>query len=173
MVKVEISTSSKIAKLREYHEKTLESVGAKDAYFYPKMAYKPRGKEDLVIGMFPSELKKETDIYTEFVSKEYEPEDPDRSLYKWSYNPYWESEYEKTEINTSGQFRYLIPIAELEKIERPVSELEIDKKSGKIVIKKSLEKLLIKDLNVLDLLTILYKKPLSSNSDLNDLITKI
>ena len=60
----------KMTKLRELHQTTLDYIGESNAYFYPKMAYKPIGLEEVCVGFFPSELRKGTNIYTEFVSRD-------------------------------------------------------------------------------------------------------
>ena len=83
-----------------------------NALYIPKMAYRPSGKDELHVSFFPSELLKEKDIYTEFVSIDYESEDPKRTLYLWKYNKHWEEEYELIQ-SSSGFQRHIIPVAEL------------------------------------------------------------
>ena len=79
------------------------------------MAYRPSGKDDLHVSFFPSELEKGKDIYTEFVSIQYESEDPKRTLYLVKHNPHWKEEYELITSN-SGFERHLIPVSELKAI---------------------------------------------------------
>lgn len=107
----------KMASLREFHQPTLDYIDDSNAYFYPKMAYKPIGLEEVCVGFFPSELRKGTDVYTEFVSREYESEDPERTLWKYEFNPHWEEEYQKGETSTGSEI-YYIPVNELIKIPR-------------------------------------------------------
>lgn len=107
----------KMTVLREFHQATLDHIGESNAYFYPKMAYKPIGLEEVCVGFFPSELRKGTDIYTEFVSREYESEDHERTLWKYEFNPHWEEEYPKGETSTGSEI-YYIPVNELVKIPR-------------------------------------------------------
>lgn len=102
----------KVNLLREEHQDYFNTSGLSDALFIPKMAYRPPGKDDLYISFFPSELQKSQDIYTEFVSIDYDSEDPKRTLYLLKYNPYWKEEYELTTSN-AGFERYLIPVSEL------------------------------------------------------------
>ena len=52
------------------------------------------------------------DIYTEFVSIDYESEDPKRTLYLHKHNKHWRQEYELVE-SKSGYQRHLIPVSEL------------------------------------------------------------
>ena len=69
------------AELKEEHEDYFQTSGNVNALYIPKMAYRPSGKDELHVTFFPSELEKEEDIYTEFVSIDYVCEDPKRTLY--------------------------------------------------------------------------------------------
>ena len=111
---------SKIAILRQLHEEYLQTTGDTDILYIPKMAYRPQGKDEKFISFFPSELEKEKDIYTEFVSIEYDAEDPKRTLYLHKYNPHWREEYELVK-SKSGFERHLIPVGELKVIDKLVS----------------------------------------------------
>jgi hypothetical protein len=107
---------TKIANLMEKHTPLFASEGVEKGKvkFIPKMAYIPAAGAERVIAFFPSEMSGNQDIYTEFVSKDYDPEDPERRLWKWSYNPHYEAEYETTQPHpVSGHCRYLIPVDEL------------------------------------------------------------
>jgi hypothetical protein len=106
---------TKVAKLREEHENYFQIGGNINAQYIPKMAYRPKGKDELHVSFFPSELEKEEDIYTEFVSIDYDSEDPKRTLYLHKYNPHWKSEYELI-TSSSGFQRHLIPVSELKVI---------------------------------------------------------
>lgn len=102
----------KVSELREEHEDYFQTIGNPNALYIPKMAYRPSGKDDLYVSFFPSELEKGEDIYTEFVSIDYESEDPKRTLYLHKYNKHWKEEYELITSN-SGFERHLIPVNEL------------------------------------------------------------
>jgi hypothetical protein len=102
----------RVLQLREMHEDYFQTEGNINAAYIPKMAYRPSGKDELHVSFFPSELERNKDIYTEFVSIEYESEDPKRTLYLHRYNPHWKEEYELVESN-SGFQRHLIPVSEL------------------------------------------------------------
>ena len=106
---------AKVAKLREEHEDFFQKNGIINALYIPKMAYRPTGKDDLHVSFFPSELEKGRDIYTEFVSIEYETEDPKRTLYLIKHNPHWKEEYELV-TSSSGFERHIIPVSELKTI---------------------------------------------------------
>jgi len=102
-------------KLREEHNPYFAVIRQMDALYIPKMAYRPPGKDELHITFFPSELEKEKDIYTEFVSIEYESEDPKRTLYLMSHNPKWKKDYELITSN-SGFKRHMVPVSSLKVI---------------------------------------------------------
>ena len=103
----------KVAKLRQEHEDYFQKSGNVNALYIPKMAYRPAGKDELYVSFFPSELEKGKDIYTEFVSINYESEDPKRTLYLHKNNAHWKSEYELVTSN-SGFERHMIPVSELQ-----------------------------------------------------------
>ncbi|NQY42583.1 MAG: hypothetical protein HRT87_04475, partial [Legionellales bacterium] len=102
----------KIQQLREEFQPYFDLMGISDAYFIPKMAYVPRGATERHISMFPSELKKGTDIYTEFSSRDYDSEDPTRTLYLLKHNPFYEEEY-AIHVSKSGFETYLVPVSDL------------------------------------------------------------
>ena len=118
----------KVAKLKEQHENYFQTEGKVNALYIPKMAYRPSGKDELYISFFPSELEKEIDVYTEFVSIDYDSEDPKRTLYLLKYNPHWKSEYELITSN-SGFQRHMVPVNELKVINDITSR-------GKSIIKE-------------------------------------
>ena len=105
----------KVNKLKEEHEDYFQTSGNLNALYIPKMAYRPKGKDELHVSFFPSELDKDKDIYTEFVSIDYDSEDPKRTLYLHRANPHWKSEYELV-TSSSGFQRHLIPVGELKVI---------------------------------------------------------
>ncbi len=106
---------TKVNALREEHEDYFQTNGIINALYIPKMAYRPTGKDELYVSFFPSEFEKEEDIYTEFVSINYDIEDPKRTLYLHKHNPHWKDEYELIESST-GFIRHLVPANELKVI---------------------------------------------------------
>jgi hypothetical protein len=102
----------KTLNLREEHNAYFKEANIEDALYIPKMAYRPTGKDELYISFFPSELEKEVDVYTEFVSIDYDSEDAKRTLYLHKYNPHWKTEYEIIE-SSNGFSRHMIPVSEL------------------------------------------------------------
>ena len=105
----------KVLKLREEHENYFQKEGNINALYIPKMAYRPSGKDELHVSFFPSELQKNRDIYTEFVSIEYDSEDPKRTLYLLEHNPTWDQEYEIV-TSSSGFERHIVPVSNLKVI---------------------------------------------------------
>ena len=55
--KTELSTKEKIAVLREKHQFIFDTLDIPNALFYPKMAYRPHGKDELYVSFFDNELK--------------------------------------------------------------------------------------------------------------------
>jgi hypothetical protein len=94
---------AKVKKLRETHQVWFDDNNLTDALYIPKMAYRPPGKDELHVSFFPSELEKEQDVYTEFVSIDYESEDPKRTLYLHKHNEHWRQEYELVESKSGYQ----------------------------------------------------------------------
>ena len=165
----------RLKKLREFHQKTLDTIGVSDALFIPKMAYRPYGKTELHIAFFASEINKGEDVYVEFTSKELVPEDPERRLYKWRFNPHFEEEYEKTDPHpVTGHFRYLVPTEELVYIKMveetpvpPVIETIVPKEFDLVDANTDLP---LDQLTIRDLAAILLKRPVSQKPWLNEII---
>ena len=106
---------AKVLELRKEHENYFQTMGNINALYIPKMAYRPSGKDELHVSFFPSELQKNKDIFTEFVSIEYDSEDPKRTLYLLEHNPTWDQEYEIV-TSSSGFERHIVPVSELKVI---------------------------------------------------------
>lgn len=195
-INVKLTTAErrdKTEKLIKEHQWKFEVIKEDHPLFIPKSAYIPRGKNEHFVSFFPSELSRQQDIYLEFVSYDLLPEDPNRTLYKLRPNMYYDEEYEKTE---GDNFRYLVPIKELEKIEivnpevdefdgleqltEAQSKLSFDdlmdfpeetKQASVKLYDLSVDDLPVSDLTIRDLVAILHKKPVSKKEWLNKLIT--
>lgn len=174
-----ISWKEKAASLVDKHLELFEVHHIDDPEFIPKCAYIPKGKSEKYITFFPSELRKEKDIYTEFVSMQVEPEDPKRQLYKWKYNPFYDEEYEKIKNENSDDYRYLIPVKELIAINMPERvfpdfKAASTKTGSKVTTIATLppeqEDAPLSDLTVRDLAAIMLKKPVSNKQWLNNLV---
>lgn len=164
------SRYAKVQELRKYHQATLDAYGRPDADFIPKMAYIPKGKEELCIGFFPSEMKRGVDFFTEFVDKNLQPEDPERKLYLWKYNQFWETEYEQID---NGNYTWaMVPVSELYVIDlnagkKVTSEFELTTKASVSIDGDAP----ISELTIKDLAAILLNKPCSDKPFLNKLIS--
>ena len=123
---------TKVLELKKEHEDYFQTVGKINALYIPKMAYRPSGKDELHVSFFPSELQKGRDIFTEFVSIEYNSEDPKRTLYLLKHNAHWAEEYEIV-TSSSGFERHIVPVSELKVINdvtnrrSPIKEPELVK----------------------------------------------
>ena len=103
----------KVKKLKEEHKEFFKTI-SKSSLYIPKMAYRPPGKDDLYVSFFPSEMVKgsRNTMYTEFVSIDYDAEDPKRTLYEFDVPKNWKEKYELI-VSNSGYERHLIPVKEL------------------------------------------------------------
>ena len=164
------SRYAKVQELRKYHQATLDAYGRPDADFIPKMAYIPKGKEELCIGFFPSEMKRGVDFFTEFVDKNLQPEDPERKLYLWKYNQFWETEYEQID---NGNYTWaMVPVSELYVIDlnagkKVTNEFDLTPKASVSIDDDAP----ISELTIKDLAAILLNKPCSDKPFLNKLIS--
>lgn len=163
----------KLKKLREYHQPILDKLGVPGASFIPKMAYRPYGKTELHIAFFASEISKGEDVYVEFTSKELVPEDPERRLYKWRFNPHFEEEYEKTEpYAATGHIRYLVPCDELVLVNAPQTDApKVQTELDLSQIPNPDDDLPMDQMTIRDYAAIHMKLPVSHKPWLNNIIT--
>lgn len=99
-----------LEKCREYHQPMLDLLNAKPGQFTIKPGfYSPSAVR--MIGLYPEDINRGMDIFVELVTRENQPSEPDRPLFRWKYNPHAMEEYE---LGSKGS--YLIPVEELEKI---------------------------------------------------------
>lgn len=162
------SRFAKVQELRKFHQSSFDALGVPDAEFVPKMAYVPKGMEELCIGFFESELSKSVNYFTEFVNKELSPEDPERKLYLFKYNPHWEEEY--VQYNNGNYTFRMVPVSELYKVELPTA-VESPKQPLQFNIEEA-EDALINDMSIRDLAAILWRVPCSNKPFLNKLINQ-
>jgi len=160
-------------KLREFHQAELDKIGP-TAVFIPKMSYRPYGKTEHHIAFFASEVSKGEDVYVEFCSKDDVPEDPERTLYKWKFNPHFDGEYEKTEPNpTTGHCRYLIPIEELHVVKKYTEETPVEEEEKEeFQLEDPNTDAPLNTMTIRDVAALLLKKPVSNKPWLNSIISK-
>jgi len=151
-----------VAKLREFHQPYFETIGEPNADFTAKMLY---GYPPSRASFFESELSSKKNLYVEWVSKTYVPED-NRRLYRYIPNPNFKNEYETQTKNKLTWF--IVPIERFELVKDPNdNQLEMD-----FEMVNPDEDALISELTIRDLACILLKKPVSRKQWLNKLITK-
>lgn len=168
-----VDKKTRMQNLVDYHQKTFEALGVDDPFFVATMAYKPYTKTELHVSLFPSQLKKGQDIYTEFVNKEFEPETEERTLYKWKYNKYWEEEYDSVELENSSDRRYLVPVSELIAVVVPTNTPD----GSTIISFDTFDEIMDPDedcsldrITLRDLAAIMLNKPVSRKKWLNQII---
>ena len=133
---------AKVEELSKEHKDYWHANGLDNPAYIPKMAYRPPGKDEKHVSFFPSELQKGEDIYTEFVSIEYDSEDPKRTLYFLKHNPHWAEEYELV-TSKSGHERHIIPVGELKVIN------DINTRSNKEeTLEQAVTNLTTRDINI-------------------------
>ncbi len=110
-----LDKKEKTKELRKKHEELLLKDGGPGARFFPKVAYLSRAvNREMVVAFFPSEMAAGADLYVEFITPEYDPMTPERTLLKWKFNSHYDTEYEKTDPHEqTGHVRYEVPVAEL------------------------------------------------------------
>lgn len=102
----------KVLNLYSYHRNMFQAEQINNPKFIPRICY-TCGKE-LVFGLYPREIYGNKDIYIEFCNKDYVPQDPIRTLWKWRFNPEYDKKYLRSDANSiTGGKMYLIPITEL------------------------------------------------------------
>jgi hypothetical protein len=170
-----LSTEERKKRIQDLYEHQMEKFmqeNVSEPLFIPKMAYKPATKDEKHITFFASELERAEyyevpkNVYTEFISSEYIPEDPKRTLYKWVFNPHWRTEYDIIEATESIQERYMIPVAELRIVQQAAAQKEI--KLPSLDLGPTDEPFNM--LTIRDLAAIMLKKPVSNKQWLNEII---
>ena len=162
---------AKIKELYKEHAEYFRLNDIVDPIYIPKMAYRHGDKDEKFIALFASELEHTNDMYTEFVSKEYESEDPKRTLYKINYNPHWLEEYEIS-TSSSGFKRHMIPIAELKVINDITS-----RNAPKITEVKDFglmnpdQDCTLSNVTLKDIAALWFKQPISDKKWLNKIIS--
>lgn len=174
---MEKKVSEKISELKSLHLDKFKKLGVENPVFIPRISYTPIGSSEKVISFFEGDFKEARDIYTHFVSKGYESEDIQNRLWKWTYNPFYETEYKKSDPHPdTGHVRYIIPVDELELIDDEY--FKRIKGSSKVEEVFDIEEdipdpntdLPLDQMTMRDLAAIMLKKPVSRKKWLNDII---
>lgn len=159
-----------LKKLREFHTATINELGVSNFFLLGKMSYLDKGKK--VISFFQSEISKGQDVFVEFTNRFNVPEFPDRTLYRWRFNPHFEEEYEKTAEEDPTKVRYLIPIDELKVVKSysPAAIIKPAETEFEFSLPDPEKDPLISELTIRDLAAILLQKPVSNKEWLNNII---
>ena len=76
---------SKLEAIRTYHTELIKDLGISVTDFNMKMPFHNKSGK-LVVGIFSSEFKKEKGFYFELVTRELDPVDVKRTVYRIPYN---------------------------------------------------------------------------------------
>jgi len=155
-----MSNKLKIATLREYHEQTFEKMGVLEAVYIPKMIFGTPPK----LLFFRSELELGKDIYTEKVSQDYDVLDENRDLYVWKFNPNYREELATKPYGEDVM--YYINFDDFKKV-------SINKEASKFELPNPDHDAPFEEFMIRDLAAILWKKPVSQKTWLNDLIKQL
>jgi hypothetical protein len=177
-------------RLREFHQPTFENLGIVNPTLYGKMFYFAKGgTAEKYVSLFFSEISKGNDIYLESTNRDLVPEDVERTLYLWRFNPHFQEEYEMTEPELTSNTRFLIPISELKVIKKYTAE-EVEGSKEPKIIETDIEKEIIEnkvfdfnspvkltdketpitEMTIRDFAAIILKKPVSRKEWLNEII---
>ena len=169
-----LSTRDRKKKLQEFHLALFKKEGATNPKFIPRLCYKHN--DEMVISFYPKEMYGGKDIYVEFCSRDFIPEDPERKLWKWYFNPEYEMEYEKSDPHpATGDRRAIIPIDELicvNEIHNPKPEVKEEEEIFIPETEGADTDCPYNDMTLRDYVAIQWKKPVSHKKWLNELITK-
>lgn len=157
---------AKTAELLKTHAALFERLGVEDPNFIPKMAHHVSGLQGIHVGFFDNELE-QGDLYIEKVSKQLEPEDPDRTLYKLKYNKFWKEEFTPSDVKPTSSTRYFVPMSDFE-----VVTLDVLKETDITIPNDPDSDLPLDQMTMRDYAAIQMQKPISNKQWLNDLILK-
>jgi len=114
-----------------YHANTFKNLKLASPNFTLKMAFYEKGKFGRNIQLYESELKRNEDLYMEFIDTirdergnevDYSPMLEDRPLFKFKANPFFAEEYELRE-RSGGYSVYIISVSELMVIQKDGTEI--------------------------------------------------
>ena len=176
----------KLESYRNYHQHLIDDLGISRMDFNIKMAfYNKQGR--MVVGIFASEFKKEKGFFFELVTRDLEPADQLRRVYRIPPNEAFHEEYE---LNEKGS--YLVPLEELRTINKDsvaISKGEAIKAMDAVDIRQqtaqmnsnpvtayrapaTMEDAPAAEMTIRDYMAIHTGRPVSSRAWLNELINK-
>lgn len=168
-------------RLKEEHLDFLSTIP--DAYFTIKTPV--RFKDQSCVVLYKTELSK-GDVYLELVDTTLNPSF-DRTLYRYVFNKFWDSEYESVQGEPD---KYYIPLEELHTIPKKTDVAPKGKirvyvpkttipvipsvpAGAKVDDVKSFLDAPMSSLTIRDYVAIIHRRPISKNKDLNDLLKQI
>lgn len=158
------TVKDKIAFLLKKHMPLLERLGVTDPLFLPKTVY----GNPLRVTVFPSELRNGKDIYTEKVSKDYTPEDENRTLYVLPYRADYDDFYDRNSFGPD--YRYIVPFDMFQEVKDIRIGADKDADFG---LPNPDEDAVLDELMITDLCAIIWRKPCSSKPWLNEFIKRV
>lgn len=172
----------KLELVRDYHQDLIDDLNIPRTDFNMKMPfYDKHGR--MVVGIFSSEFKKEKGFFFELITRDLDPADADRKVYRVPYNSSFEDEYE---LNEKGS--YLVPLEELRVVNptsvaiKKTASFDLEEKStiNSFSLSKTpmqaykapaaMEDAPYSEMTIRDYYAIQTGKPVSSKTWLNELI---
>jgi hypothetical protein len=162
----------KLDQVRDYHAPLIRALGISPLDFNMKMPFYDRHGR-YVIGVFGSEFKKDKGFFFELVTRDLDPLESERKVYKITRNDNHEEEYE---MNEKGSF--LVPVDELRCIstptlspaEKPVIKPEEENTQVLFTSRPEVSDAPYNEMTIRDYIAIRTGKPLSLKPWLNELI---
>lgn len=111
----------KLDQIRDYHAPLIRALSISPLDFNMKMPFYDRHGR-YVVGIFGSEFKKDKGFFFELVTRDLDPLESERKVYRIARNDNHEEEYE---MNEKGSF--LVPVDEL-RVVNPSSSVPVEKK---------------------------------------------
>lgn len=161
--------ADKLKKIRDYHKNLINDLGISEIDFNMKMPFQKNGVK--VIGVFPSEFRKEKGTFIELIDRNLDPIDPERKVYRIAHSTSYDEEYE---INERGS--YIVPVEELKIINQHSASLMKDRVLNIPSVNEALYKNVDMPLSALtlkDIIAIIHKVPISDKAFINELIKNI
>lgn len=167
----------KLDSIREYHAPLIRALGISPLDFNMKMPFYDRHGR-YVVGIFGSEFKKDKGFFFELVTRDLDPLESERKVYRIARNDNHEEEYE---MNEKGSF--LVPVDELrvinpsssapapqEKKPEPVQPAPVFNSKPAVSLPEDLP---YSEMTIRDYMAIHTGKPVSLKPWLNDLLNTL
>lgn len=170
----------KLDHVRDYHAPLIRALGISPLDFNMKMPFYDKQRR-YVVGIFGSEFKRDKGFYFELVTRDLDPLESERKVYRITPNENYEEEYE---MNEKGSF--LVPVDELrvvspfappaekklEPVKQQVQTFSSKAQTYSAPEVSSIEDVLFSEMTIRDYAAIHTGKPLSLKPWLNELISQ-